>query len=139
MKKRILSLAAAACLILSLAACGDKPSLESYLNSDEMQSTLSSTVEQFEAQGMGVEVYAEGDELRYEFTISSLTGLSDDDRALYAETLQAAMDAVSTTFEDIAAQVSDAVSNDSVTVVVTYLDGDGGELFSQSFSPAEAE
>ena len=176
MKKRILSLAAAACLILSLAACGgggapaeetpssapasESPvqestpapaettpaqddsgtglsSLEDYMNSEIMQSTLASTVEQYEAQGMGVNIYAEGDELRYEFTISDLE-TTEDDRAIYTESLQAGMEATADTFRSMAAQIKAAVTNDEVIVVVTYLDGAGNELLSQSFSSNDA-
>ena len=66
MKKRILSLAMAACLALSmmltLSACGKK-NLEEYFNTDTMQKLVTSSVEQYESQGMELKMYAEGDEL----------------------------------------------------------------------------
>lgn len=112
-------------------------SLEDYFNSDDMQSVIASTVEQYEAQGMGVKMYAQGDELRYEFTINDLE-TTEDDRAVYAETLQAGLEATADTFRSMAAQMKDAVSNNEVIVVVTYLDGAGNELFSQSYSSNDA-
>ena len=75
MKKRILSLAMAACLALSmmltLSACGKK-NLEEYFNTDTMQKLVTSSVEQYESQGMELKMYAEGDELHYDLTLTTI-------------------------------------------------------------------
>ena len=64
-KKRILSLTLTICLALSmmltLSACGKK-NLEEYFNTDTMQKLVTSSVEQYESQGMELKMYAEGDE-----------------------------------------------------------------------------
>ena len=91
MKKRILSLAMAACLALSmmltLSACGKK-NLEEYFNTDTMQKLVTSSVEQYESQGMELKMYAEGDELHYDLTLTTIE-TTDDDRSVYAEALEA--------------------------------------------------
>ena len=134
MKKRILSLAMAACLALSmmltLSACGKK-NLEEYFNTDTMQKLVTSSVEQYESQGMELKMYAEGDELHYDLETT------DDDRSVYAEALEAGLAETAQTFVDAAKDVQKSVSNETVLVVVTYFDAAGVELASQSFSSAD--
>lgn len=136
MKKRIASLAMAICLVLSIAvtlsACGGKPTLEEYFNSDAMQTLISAAVEQYETQGIGCSVTASGDELRYDFSIDLET--TEEERALYAETLEAQMPADYQEFIDEAKEIKDAVSNETVTVVVTYYDANDNVLYTQSYS-----
>ena len=74
-KKRILSLTLTICLALSmmltLSACGKK-NLEEYFNTDTMQKLVTSSVEQYESQGMELKMYAEGDELHYDLTLTTI-------------------------------------------------------------------
>ena len=130
MKKRILSLAMAACLALSmmltLSACGKK-NLEEYFNTDTMQKLVTSSVEQYESQGM---------ELHYDLTLTTIE-TTDDDRSVYAEALEAGLAETAQTFVDAAKDVQKSVSNETVLVVVTYFDAAGVELASQSFSSAD--
>ena len=139
MKKRILSLAMAACLALSmmltLSACGKK-NLEEYFNTDTMQKLVTSSVEQYESQGMELKMYAEGDELHYDLTLPTIE-TTDDDRSVYAEALEAGLAETAQTFVDAAKDVQKSVSNETVLVVVTYFDAAGVELASQSFSSAD--
>ena len=124
-KKRILSLTLTICLALSmmltLSACGKK-NLEEYFNTDTMQKLVTSSVEQYESQGMELKMYAEGDELHY---------------SVYAEALEAGLAETAQTFVDAAKDVQKSVSNETVLVVVTYFDAAGVELASQSFSSAD--
>ena len=107
MKKRILSLAMAACLALSmmltLSACGKK-NLEEYFNTDTMQKLVTSSVEQYESQGMELKMYAEGDELHYDLTLTTIE-TTDDDRSVYAEALEAGLAETAQTFVDAAKDV----------------------------------
>ena len=136
MKKRIVSLAMAACLVLSmmvtLSACGGKPTLEEYYNSDAMQTIITAPVSQYEAQGVECSVTASGDELRYDFTIDIQT--TEEERAIYAETLESQMPADYQEFIDEAKSIKESVSNETVTVVVTYYDADANVLYTQSYS-----
>ena len=167
MKKRILSLAVMLCLVFSLAACGGDSSkesttqetateesttqettedtsgseegvtLEDYFNSDAMQALVESTKEQYEEQGITAAMYAEGDELKYDFTVTTMTGLSEEELAAFSDALAASMESAASTFQDTADQAKEVVTNDTVTVVVTYFDGDGNVLYTQSFTAAE--
>lgn len=167
MKKRILSLAVMLCLVFSLAACGGDSSkesttqetateesttqettedtsdseegvtLEDYFNSDAMQALVESTKEQYEEQGITAAMYAEGDELKYDFTVTTMTGLSEEELAAFSDALAASMESAASTFQDTADQAKEVVTNDTVTVVVTYFDGDGNVLYTQSFTSAE--
>ena len=137
-KKRILSLTLTICLALSmmltLSACGKK-NLEEYFNTDTMQKLVTSSVEQYESQGMELKMYAEGDELHYDLTLTTIE-TTDDDRSMYAEALEAGLAETAQTFVDAAKDVQKSVSNETVLVVVTYFDAAGVELASQSFSSA---
>lgn len=155
------------CLVFSLAACGGDSSkesttqetateesttqettedtsgseegvtLEDYFNSDAMQALVESTKEQYEEQGITAAMYAEGDELKYDFTVTTMTGLSEEELAAFSDALAASMESAASTFQDTADQAKEVVTNDTVTVVVTYFDGDGNVLYTQSFTAAE--
>lgn len=155
------------CLVFSLAACGGDSSkesttqetateesttqettedtsgseegvtLEDYFNSDAMQALVESTKEQYEEQGITAAMYAEGDELKYDFTVNTMTGLSEEELAAFSDALAASMESAASTFQDTADQAKEVVTNDTVTVVVTYFDGDGNVLYTQSFTSAE--
>lgn len=155
------------CLVFSLAACGGDSSkesttqetateestsqettedtsgseegvtLEDYFNSDAMQALVESTKEQYEEQGITAAMYAEGDELKYDFTVTTMTGLSEEELAAFSDALAASMESAASTFQDTADQAKEVVTNDTVTVVVSYFDGDGNVLYTQSFTAAE--
>lgn len=155
------------CLVFSLAACGGDSSkesttqetateesttqestedtsgseegvtLEDYFNSDAMQALVESTKEQYEEQGITAAMYAEGDELKYDFTVTTMTGLSEEELAAFSDALAASMESAASTFQDTADQAKEVVTNDTVTVVVSYFDGDGNVLYTQSFTSAE--
>ena len=161
MKKRIVSMAAVVCLALSLSACGgggdtadntaqettgqtetadtaEGMTLEDYFNSDVMQAMVNAAKEQYSEEGIEAEMYAEGDELRYVFTMTDVE-TTEDERAVLAEALKASTESSAESFIDTAVQAKEVVTNDEVIVVVTYMDGAGNELYSQSFSSADAE
>lgn len=155
------------CLVFSLAACGGDSSkesttqetateesttqettensieykssltLEDYFNSDTIQALMESTKEQYEEAGITVDMYAEGDELRYDLTVNTATGLSEEDRAIYSDAFKESTEAAEEAYQDTADQAKKIVSNDTVTVIVTYFDGDGNVLYTQSFTAAE--
>ena len=167
MKKRIVSMAAVVCLALSLSACGgggdtadntaqettgqtetaetadtadtaEGMTLEDYFNSDVMQAMVNAAKEQYSEEGIEAEMYAEGDELRYVFTMTDVE-TTEDERAVLAEALKVSTESSADSFIDTAKQAKEVVTNDEVIVVVTYMDGAGNELYSQSFSSADAE
>ena len=111
--------------------------LEGYFNSDVMQTMVESAREQYEEQGITSAMYAEGDVLKYDFTINEMVGLSDEERSIFSDTLKASMEASESSFQNTADQAKAIVSNETVTLVVTYYDGDGNVLYTQSFTAAE--
>lgn len=119
-------------------ANSDLPSLEDYFNSNIMQTVISATKEQYASQGISSDMYAEGDELHYDFTLSDIE-TTEEDRAALSESLKSSMEANADAFLNTAVQAKAAVSNENVVVVVSYFDGAGNELYSQSFSSADAE
>lgn len=163
MKKRIFALCAAACLAFSITACGGGsdtqdaatdsteqtaeteesadsglPSLEEYFNSDAMQSMVDAAKEQYEEEGISAELYAEGDELRYDFTMTDIV-TTEEERPALAEALQTSTEANADSYINTATEAKAAVSNDTVTVVLTFMDGEGNVLYTQSFSSEDAE
>ena len=89
-----------------------------------MQKLVASSVEQYESQGMELKMYAEGDELHYDLTLTTIE-TTDDDRSVYAEALEAGLAETAQTFVDAAKDVQKSVSNETVLVVVTYFDAAG--------------
>ena len=103
-----------------------------------MQTVFDTLKEQYESQGITTEIYAEGNELRYEFTMNDLE-TTEEDRELYEQILKESLEGNEDAFIDTAVQAKEAVSNDVVVVVVTYLDGAGNVLYTQSYSSEDAE
>lgn len=167
MKKRIFALLTMVCLAVSLAACGgsatqeettsdttaeittssdasdsDLLSLVEFFAADgeEVQSMLDAMLDamqaQYEDQGISVKLYAEGDEMHYNFTIDSVV-TTEETRPELTEALKAGTEASATSYYELAKTVKESVSNDVVIVVLTFFDGEGNELYTQSFSSAE--
>lgn len=137
-KKRTVSLILVVCMAISMmvtmTACGKK-SLEDYMNSSAMQKMVETYTDQYESQGMGMKMYAEGDDLHMDVVMNDITSPSSEELAIYQEALETELENQRSTFEDMANQMKDACSNSTVNVVVTYLASDGTtELGSMSFA-----
>ena len=164
LKKRLLTLLVAACLLLSLSACGSAPeassepnasteqteqttaeaessedtTLEEFMNSDMMKTTIEAAIGQTESEDFTVDLYAEGNQLHFDYTVTSLPETTEEERALYADVLKGTMESAGTTFNAVASQVKDSVSNEVVEVVISYLDGAGNVIYSVTYSSADA-
>ena len=128
MKKRILSLAAASCLLLILAACGggDAPQEESPSGAPASEAPVQESAPAQDSSGLPT--------LEDYFNSDAMQELVDATAAQYGEEgTSAAMYAEST-----AAELKSMVSNEEVVVVVTFMDGAGNVLYSQSFSSNDA-
>ena len=167
MKKRIFALLTMVCLAVSLAACGGSATqeettsdttAETTTSSDASDSDLLSLVEffaadgeevqsmldamldamqaQYEDQDISVKLYAEGDEMHYNFTIDSVV-TTEETRPELTEAPKAGTEASATSYYELAKTVKESVSNDVVIVVLTFFDGEGNELYTQSISSAE--
>ncbi len=125
--------------VSSEASSSDMPSLEESFATDaeEVQSMLDAVQAQYADQGISVDLYAEGDEMHYDFTIESAIS-TEEERSVMTEALKAGTEATGQTYYDLAASVKESVSNDVVVVVLTFFDSEGNELYTQSFSSADA-
>lgn len=110
--------------------------VEDFVNSSLIKGQLDSMKEEMSGQGLDIDITAEGNKLVYTFAYQDLQGA---DRDTVAAALEGAMDSMAATFEDIAAQLKDAVEQDDVSVEVRYLDDQGEELCTREFFPSEGE
>lgn len=94
--------------------------------------------EQYEEEGISAKLYAEGDELHYDFTINDVV-TTEEERPALAEALQASTEANANSYMNTATEAKAAGSNDTVTVVLTFIDGEGNVLYTQSFSSENAK
>lgn len=129
---RILTMGLACIMILSLSACGGGKfsSVQSYVESEAVQSQLQDLFRSLEGSGMDMDVRGEDNKLIYEYTFN--TDLGDTD--VIAASLEQALEANASTFESVAADLKEAVNVDNPVVVVRYMTGDGKELCSREFS-----
>lgn len=132
MMTRILALALTCIMVLSLAACGGGKfsSIQSYVESEAVQSQLEDLLSSLEGTGMEMDVRGENNKLIYEYTFN--TDLGDTDTV--AASLEQALDSNASTFESVAADLKKTVKVDNPVVVVRYMSGDGKELCSREFS-----
>ena len=120
-------------LVEFFAADGEE--VQSMLDA-KLDAMLDAMQAQYEDQGISVKLYAEGDEMHYNFTIDSVV-TTEETRPELTEALKAGTEASATSYYELAKTVKESVSNDVVIVVLTFFDGEGNELYTQSFSSAE--
>lgn len=111
--------------------------LEDYFNSEEMQAVIQAAIESYGDQGVKAEMYAEGDNLMYNFTMEDIT-LTDEEIASYSETLKESTAASADQYRQTASQAKDVVTNDEVNVVLTFMDAEGKVIYTETFSSADA-
>ncbi len=127
-----------ACLVLALAlvalsACGmgKYKSIQAFVDA-EVQSDIDEMNEEYEELGMSVDIIGEGNKLIYTFKyldIENMDGL--------AEALESGMDEQSSTFTDLAAQITKAVNVKDPVVVVRYVDMNDEEIYVEEFTAVE--
>lgn len=119
----------------SAASSVDKGmTLEDYINSDKMQSGISTLNESFEAQGGSLNVSAEGNTMVLTVTFHDL---GDADLTQLGELLAASLEGLSSSYEPLAADLKDAIGADDASIKVVCAAEDGTELCSKEFFPAE--
>ena len=111
--------------------------LEDYFNSEEMQAVLQAVIDSYGEQGVKAEMYAEGDNLMYNFTMEDVT-LTEEEIATYSETLKESTAASADQYRQTASQAKDVVTNEEVNVVLTFMDAEGKVIYSETFSSADA-
>lgn len=112
-----------------LNANGKFDTIENFVNSDLIQSQLDSLKSSAEDSDMNIAITGEGNKLVYTFTYGEGT-----DTEGMAEALEAALDTQASTFEDVAASLTEAVEVEDPIVVVVYADSEGNEIYSREFT-----
>ncbi len=115
----------------------DEMTLEDYFNSEEMQAVIDLLKESYSEQGITADLYAKGDDLMYDFTMNDVV-LTDEEIETYAETLKSSTAANADQYRDTASQAKDAVTNEVVNVVLTFMDAEGKVIYSEVFSSEDA-
>lgn len=135
MKKRsVVLMVLAMVMILSMsfamASCGEKedPTLESYIASDE--EAKAEIEEMAEANDLAISIV--GNELTYTYKYDET--FDADLAEMLAGELESAMGSMNSTFSGIAADLEEETGISGITVVVIYQNGDGSELYSETFT-----
>lgn len=114
----------------AMASCGDKedPTLETYIASDE---EAKAEIEDM-AEANGLDISIVGNELTYTYKYDQT--FDEDTAAMISEQLESAMSSMDSTFSGIAADLEEQTEISGITVVVVYQNGDGSELYSQTYT-----
>ncbi len=113
-------------MVLFTGCGGGTETLEDYVNSND---EIKTEIESYSQDGMTVKV--EGNVLTYEYQYPDTY---DESMVEEMKTqFESAMESVSSTFENIGTTLEEETEIDGITVRVTYLNGDGSEIYSQDF------
>ncbi len=134
--KKVLSMVMCAIMVvaitLSMAGCNNTITVQDYIESDAFKTEMETLKEQFEGQGISVDVSAKDNALIYSYTLEQ--ELSEEDLELYQQTLEAASSTLDTTLKQVYDEMVKAVSNDStVSVTMEYKDAAGTEIASFTY------
>ena len=134
--KKVLSMVMCAIMVvaitLSMAGCNNTITVQDYIESEAFKTEMETLKEQFEGQGISVDVSAKDNALIYSYTLEQ--ELSEEDLELYQQTLEAASSTLDTTLKQVYDEMVKAVSDDStVSVTMEYKDAAGTEIASFTY------
>ena len=114
-------------VMVLFTGCGGTETLEDYVNSNEEVKTQ---IESYSGQD-GMTVKVEENVLTYEYKYEDTydESMIDEMKAQFEET----MGSMSSTFESIGTTLEEESGIKDITVRVTYLNGDGSEIYSEDF------
>lgn len=137
--KTIAALLTAGCLLMGLAGCSvttSKPlsmdvtqALEDYVDDE-----LSSAESQAEAMGLDLEITVEGNTLVYTYT--SQTQLDNSDGSVTSG-LNLGAETNADSFQDAVDQIAQDINQQDIQLKVVYLNADGTELGSYTYTSGE--
>lgn len=116
-------------MAFSLVACGGNNSVEDYVNSEEVQSQLSTLEKSLEGSGMNIKISAKDNKMIYTYTYDNMEK-SDE----LAEQLEAAMQAQDSKFQATADGIKSEVGVDSASVVIEYIDKNGEMIYTKEYT-----
>ncbi len=126
--KRVLAIVMCVLLCFSMIACGEKPTVESYIKS--IQSDIDAMIAANEGSGMEMQVVARGNSLvySYKYTIE----IPAENMELVKAALEESMAEVDSSFQQILTALKAEISN-AESIIVEYLANDGQVIYSKEY------
>ncbi|MBS6195756.1 MAG: DUF4854 domain-containing protein [Clostridiales bacterium] len=103
--------------------------IEEFVASDELQSQLETMKSAFADSGIDISISGEGNKLIYTYTYQEVENMDG-----LAEQLAEGMSAQTETFKMVADSITAAVDVENPVVVVTYVDCNGEEIYTEEFT-----
>lgn len=116
-------------MTFGLVACGGNNSLEDYINSEEVQSQLSTLEKSLEGSGMNIKISAKDNKMIYTYTYDNMEK-SDE----LTEKHEQAMAAQDSKFQATADKIKSEAGVDSASVVIEYVDKNGEMIYTKEYT-----
>lgn len=139
MKKVLAALLAAGCLLTGLAGCSVTTSKPLSMDvtqalEDYAEENLRFAEEQMEGSGVDLEITVDGNSLIYTYT--NETQMDNSDGSVTSQ-LDAAAESNADSFQSVVDQIAQDINQQDIQLKVVYLNADGTELGSYSYSSAD--
>ena len=139
MKKVLAALLAAGCLLTGLAGCSVTTSKPLSMDvtqalEDYAKENLRFAEEQMDGSGVNLEITVDGNSLIYTYT--NETQMDNNDGSVTSQ-LDAAAESNADSFQSVVDQIAQDINQQDIQLKVVYLNADGTELGSYSYSSAD--
>lgn len=139
MKKVLAALLAAGCLLTGLAGCSVTTSKPLSMDvtqalEDYAEENLRFAEEQMDGSGVNLEITVDGNSLIYTYT--NETQMDNSDGSVTSQ-LDAAAESNADSFQSVVDQIAQDINQQDIQLKVVYLNADGMELGSYSYSSAD--
>ena len=139
MKKVLAALLAAGCLLTGLAGCSVTTSKPLSMDvtqalEDYAEENLRFAEEQMDGSGVNLEITVDGNSLIYTYT--NETKMDNSDGSVTSQ-LDAAAESNADSFQSVVDQIAQDINQQDIQLKVVYLNADGTELGSYSYSSAD--
>lgn len=139
MKKVLAVLLAAGCLLTGLAGCSVTTSKPLSMDvtqalEDYAEENLRFAEEQMDGSGVNLEITVDGNSLIYTYT--NETQMDNSDGSVTSQ-LDAAAESNADSFQSVVDQIAQDINQQDIQLKVVYLNADGTELGSYSYSSAD--
>lgn len=139
MKKVLAALLAEGCLLTGLAGCSVTTSKPLSMDvtqalEDYAEENLRFAEEQMDGSGVNLEITVDGNSLIYTYT--NETQMDNNDGSVTSQ-LDAAAESNADSFQSVVDQIAQDINQQDIQLKVVYLNADGTELGSYSYSSAD--
>lgn len=139
MKKVLAALLVAGCLLTGLAGCSVTTSKPLSMDvtqalEDYAEENLRFAEEQMDGSGVNLEITVDGNSLIYTYT--NETQMDNNDGSVTSQ-LDAAAESNADSFQSVVDQIAQDINQQDIQLKVVYLNADGTELGSYSYSSAD--